>query len=78
MSSPADVNRLVLDAVRAIGRKTDDEEVASRADLPRDVVRAALLALGDTEVQVKPHLEAGAVARVEVLGPERMSGPAPE
>ena len=78
MSTPADVNRLVLETVRGIGRRTDDEEVAAQADLPRDVVRAALQALGDGELDVKPHMEAGAVARVEVLGLERNSGSMPE
>jgi len=68
------VNRLVLEAVRALDRQTDDEEVAAQTGLPREAVRAALVELGNTEVEVKPHMEAGAVFRVEVLGPERLSG----
>ena len=78
MSTPTDVNRLVLEAVRGIGRRTDDEEVAARVELPRDVVRSALLSLGDTELDVKPHMEAGAVGRVEVLALDRDSGAVPQ
>jgi membrane protein implicated in regulation of membrane protease activity len=63
-----EVERQVLSAARDERLPTNDVALAEVTGLDRDVVRAALVRLGEDYLRVTPHHDVPVSERVEVVG----------